>query len=71
MTDELVRVDEDRGICRIVMTAGANPLNLGLMEALRSAVAVLPWVVRNDVTVGEMMAALAEVFGKYKGPVGW
>jgi enoyl-CoA hydratase/carnithine racemase len=41
MTDELVRVDEDRGICRIVMTAGANPLNLGLMEALRSAVAVL------------------------------
>lgn len=41
MADELVRVDEDRGICRIVMTAGANPLNLGLIEALRSAVAVL------------------------------
>jgi enoyl-CoA hydratase/carnithine racemase len=41
MADELVRVEEDRGIARVVMSAGANPLNLGLMEALRSAVAVL------------------------------
>jgi len=41
MADDLVRLEEDRGTCRIVMLAGANPLNLALMEALRSAVAVL------------------------------
>lgn len=26
---------------------------------------------RNNITVGEIMAALADVFGRYKGPPGW
>jgi enoyl-CoA hydratase len=41
MASELVRVEEHRGVGRIVMTAGANALDLSLMESLRAAVASL------------------------------
>jgi enoyl-CoA hydratase len=41
MADELVRVEEKRGVSRVIMTAGANALDLSVVEALRSAMAVL------------------------------
>ncbi len=41
MAGELVRVEEERGACRVVMDAGANALDLPLMDALRAALARL------------------------------